>query len=874
MMGSDNLRAQFLTYFQKNQHTIVKSAPLIPHDDPSLLFVNAGMVPFKSVFTGKEIRDYNKAASSQKCVRAGGKHNDLEHVGKTSRHHTFFEMLGNFSFADYFKEKAIVLAWEFLTKEIGLNKDKLSVSIFAGDHNLPKDSEAEAIWRNIIGLPASKIKHLPKADNFWQMGDSGPCGPCTEIHYDRSDINIGFGGHNPNDINMEIWNLVFMQYDMQKDGTLIPLPYPCVDTGMGLERLSCVVNNLASNYDTDLLYPLIEETEKLCGKLYRASDSADDIAMRVIADHSRACAFLIADGLFPGNEGRSYVLRRFMRRALRHGAHLGLKQVFFHEICLKVVSMMGSTYKELEEAKDIITKVVIQEEENFKKTLGRGLLLFFDQVKDLKQGEVVPGDMVFKLYETFGFPADLTEDLAQEKNLLIDWDNFNKAKKLHEERSSQGFLLKTTAELYLNLAQKLSPTKFIDEPSKKDMTVLALIHEGQEVDIINENQSGMIILNESCFYGESGGQVGDTGKLFTKNSVIKVIDTQKIQGLNIHFIHVEQGQITVNDQVDGEIDISRRESIKRNHSATHLLHAALRQILGNHVSQKGSLVAPHLLRFDFSHFAPLSKDNLWAIEDLVNAWILTNEEAKSQIMSIDEAKNHGALALFGEKYTDKVRVLDMGSHSKELCGGTHCHRTGDIGSFRIINEGAIAQGIRRIEAITGLEVLKHSRSMENILCSLEKTLGVNTHELEAKSKALINELASLNEKQKLTSLAQLKSLAQANIKNIVNINNINTISHIVNFTDPDLLPVYADLLRDLLNQGIVILGQKLADDKCSILIATTKNIALHAGQLIKVSLPLIQGKGGGRADFAQAGGHNPTGLTQALIAIAEAIKNI
>lgn len=872
-IASNHLRKSFLDFFRRHHHFIEKSAPLIPADDPTLLFVNAGMVQFKNVFTQKETKPYKRAATSQKCVRAGGKHNDLENVGHTARHHTFFEMLGNFSFGDYFKEEAITMAWQFLTEELKLDKSRLSVSVFAGDAQVPADTEAEAIWRDTIGLPQEKIKRLGRADNFWQMGETGPCGPCSEIHYDRGDIEIGFGGDNPDDRNIEIWNLVFMQYEMFADGSLKPLPAPCVDTGMGLERLAAVINQVPSNYDTDLLRPFVKKAEELSKKTYTGSNSADDVAMRVIADHARASAFLIADGLFPSNEGRGYVLRRFMRRAIRHGAQLGLTDVFFHHVCAEVVRVMGEAYPELLEARALLEKVVRQEEEAFRKTLDRGLLLFAAQTKDLKKGDALGGDVVFRLYETFGFPADLTEDLAKERGLLIDWATFSEAQKEHEARSSSGLGLKGVDDLYLRLAECLPKTEFTDIKESTNCKLLAVLKDGREAEGLNAGEHGIIILDHTPFYGESGGQIGDTGVLAAGNFNANVTDTKKAAGLHLHFVTVQSGSIKVNDKLTATINWARRNAIRRNHSATHLLHSALRTVLGSHVVQKGSLVAPDRLRFDFAHFEALTPHDLAKVEDLVNQWVLANEAAKVHVMSIDEAKAYGALALFGEKYESSVRVLDMGTHSIELCGGTHCHRTGDIGSFRIVSEGPLAQGIRRLEAITGEGAVVHGRAADRLIKDLSMKLGVKSDELSARIDTMMASVKEAERALKSQSTASLKDHADAAAKAAHVHGTLKIVSQEVPFiSDAENLRLYADLVRDRLQTGVVALGLAQGD-KCTILIALTKDLAgkLHAGKMVAELAPLIGGKGGGRPDFAQAGGSNANNLKTVLAKVADLV---
>ncbi len=865
-IASSTLRKSFLDFFRRHHHFIEKSAPLIPADDPTLLFVNAGMVQFKNVFTQKETRSYKRAATSQKCVRAGGKHNDLENVGHTARHHTFFEMLGNFSFGDYFKEEAITLAWKFLTEELKLDKDRLSVTVFAGDEQVPADTEAEAIWRDKIGVSPDRIKRLGRADNFWQMGETGPCGPCSEIHFDRGDVAIGFGGDSADDRNIEIWNLVFMQYELFKDGTLKPLPAPCVDTGMGLERLSCVINGLPSNYDTDLLRPLIEKAAELSKKSYTGTDSADDVALRVIADHARASAFLIADGLFPSNEGRGYVLRRFMRRAIRHGAQLGLNEPFFHHVCLSVADLLSDAYPDLIEARPLLDKVVRQEEEAFRKTLDRGLQLFFAQTKDSRPGDSLAGDVVFRLYETFGFPPDLTEDLAKERGIVIDWAKFSEAQKEHEARSSSGLGLKGIDDIYLRLAEFLPKTEFIDAKDLAHMTALALVKDSNEAKSLSTGDRGIIVFDQTPFYGESGGQIGDTGMLTGDNFSARVYDTKKAAGLILHLVEIASVSVAVGQKFSGAVDWQRREAIRRNHSATHLLHSALRSVLGSHVVQKGSLVAPEKLRFDFSHFEAMTPQEISRVEDLVNSWILANEAAQVQVMSMEDAKAYGALALFGEKYESHVRVLDMGSHSTELCGGTHCHRTGDIGSFRITSEGPLAQGIRRIEAITADLVVEQARANDRILKEISQRLGVRTDDLCARIESLLAQIKDAERTLRSQSTATLKDHADKAVAEAVKIGSLKLVAQVVSFiSDAEQLRTYADLVRDRLVHGVVALGLPQGE-KCTVLVALTKDLTSshHAGKIVAEIAPIIGGKGGGRPDFAQAGGNDVKKLAAAL----------
>ncbi len=870
------LRAKFLQYFSDNGHKIVKSSPLIPQNDPSLLFVNAGMVQFKNIFTQKETSSYKTATTSQKCVRAGGKHNDLENVGQTARHHTFFEMLGNFSFGDYFKEEAITLAYNLLVKELGLDKERLKVSIFAGDDKVPADEEAFLIWRDKIGIEEKNIMRLGRSDNFWQMGDTGPCGPCTEIYYDRGNIPAGFGNNNEDDRLIEIWNLVFMQYEQMPDGSLNKLPAPCVDTGMGLERLACVINNLASNYDTDLFLPLLKEIEQVSHKTYNKSNSSNDMSMRVIADHARATAFLMADGLSPSNEGRGYVLRRIMRRAIRHGEMLGLTKAFFHTICLKVIEVMQIAYPELSQAKTLIEKLVSQEEETFRKTLSKGIELFKNHTQKLSSGQSLSGAVVFKLYETYGFPPDLTQDLAKEHNLHINWQEFEEEKKIHESKSGSSLGLKSDENIFSKLKNH-QKTSFLEDKFTCLSKILGLLDQNyQEVKELNSNEKGFVILNQTVFYAESGGQVGDTGFMSDKNTHLAVSDTKKAQDVHVHEVQILKGSIKTGQTIEAAINLERRMAIKRNHSATHLLHSALRIVLGTHVTQKGSLVDEDRLRFDFSHFSALTKEEIEKVENLVNSWILLNEQAQVSQMPLELAYKQGALALFGEKYQDEVRVLKMGSHSTELCGGTHCHSTGDIGSFFINSEAPLAQGVRRIEAITGLKASMHHRHSEQILKQLASIFGVSKEDLLDKSQNLIQELKNTSKSLQAYNTDSLKDKAHEACLKAIKIKDFNLVTQNISFINEakDLL-TYADLIRDKIITGAALLACKLADDKCLILLALTKNIKnINAGQVISQIAPIIGGKGGGRADIAQAGGKEINNIEKALLEGQNIIENI
>lgn len=844
-MRSVEIRQKFLDFFKSKGHEIVPSSPLLPHDDPTLLFVVAGMVQFKDVFTGKEKRPYKRATSSQKCVRAGGKHNDLENVGRTARHHTFFEMLGNFSFGDYFKQEACAYAWEFLTQVLKMDVSKLSITVFGGEGELPADTETEEIWKN-IGVPAAQISRKGAADNFWSAGDTGPCGPCTEIHYNRGE------GEDEGDRMMEFWNLVFMQYERKADGSLIPLPAPSVDTGMGLERICTILNNLPSNYECDLLKPLVNACALKSGKTYHGSDSEDDVSMRVIADHSRATSFLIADGILPGNEGRGYVLRRIMRRAIRHGARLGFDKPFFHEICDLVVKQYEAVYPELTQAKALLQKVVLQEEESFRRTLNRGLELFAQAISGLKAGDSLDGAVVFKLYETYGFPADLTEVLAEEHKLNINWVHFEKAKKAHEKASSSELGLSGIADVYKELADQLGPTAFEDaEVSHVEVVALS----GNE-----------IFLKSTPFYGESGGQVGDTGFLQNNKTKIRVLDTKKIVGLHVHQVEILSGQVAVGDTFEAIVDWERREQIKRHHSVTHLLQSALRKQFGDHLTQKGSLVGPDKLRFDFSHFEAITPAQILEIENQVNAWIMENKPTHSEVMSIAAAKQKGAMALFGEKYGNEVRVMEIGPHSTELCGGTHVSKTGDIGSFRITSEGPLAAGIRRIEAVAGQSALAYGQQDRAVLNTLSKTLGVSAAGLTERVDVLTSDLKDARKQLEQLQSKESSHKASLLVSKARTINGVQVICEKLENVDPKLLQSYADELRNHLKSGLVVLGLQTAPEKCSILVALTPDLVskFHAGKLVAELAEIVGGKGGGRPDFAQAGGTKPEKLDEAL----------
>ena len=877
--GSE-LRARFLSSFEKNGHAVVASSPLVPQGDATLLFTNAGMVQFKDVFTGKEKRDYSRATSSQKCVRAGGKHNDLENVGRTARHHTFFEMLGNFSFGDYFKEGAIEYAWGFLTKDLGIDPKRLSVTVFEGDAQTPADEEAEELWRKIAGKDIPISRHSAK-DNFWQMGDTGPCGPCTEIHFDRGAVKGAFGGDDPEgDRVLEIWNCVFMQYDRQADRSLVPLPKPSVDTGMGLERLAMVMNGFASNYDTDLLRPLITFSEEKLKKTYGSSDAFDDVAMRVIADHARTTAFLVADGVLPGNVNREYVLRSIMRRAIRFGDRLGFKDVFFSGVVDRVVDVFADHYPELNRARALLEKVCVSEEEAFRRTLQKGTerVMQIVEAKDpaIVKADVVSGAVVFDLKATYGFPPDLTALMLREHGLRYDETTYKTAEHDHAAASSTDTFVDDGAQtIWKTLRQAHGPTRFFgyETPNVDNATVIAIVVGGALVKSLSAGQEGTVLLDVTPLYGESGGQIGDMGRLYSDKLEASVSATKKASELHLHQTTVMGGTIAVGDVVKAAVDQDALERTRRNHSATHLLHWALRKVLGEHVVQKGSLVDPQRLRFDFAHFEAMTPEQTEAVETLVNEHVLQNLAADVAEMSADAARQKGAMALFGEKYGDEVRVVGFGP-SVELCGGIHVRRTGDIGSFKITSEGPLAAGVRRIEAVTGKGALSFMQEQASVLQSLSRHLKVGVTEIPERIEKLQESLkAAQQELTKLKGQAQAQAAAGA-VDQAKDVGaGVKLLVLRTDGQDPKGLRDYSDKLRDQLKRGVIVLGLK-DGDKVTLLVAVTPDVAkegkVHAGNLIKELAPKVGGKGGGKPDFAQAGGSQPEALDGALAA-AEAL---
>ncbi len=869
MKTSAELRSAFLNFFAEHGHEVVASSPLVPANDPTLLFTNAGMVQFKDVFLGQDQRNYSRATSVQRCVRAGGKHNDLENVGYTARHHTFFEMLGNFSFGDYFKQDAIKFAWEFLTGTCGLPAEKLWVTVYE------EDDEAADIWLKEVGVDPERFTRIGDkpgkkydSDNFWSMGDTGPCGPCTEIFYDHgADIPGGPPGtpEEDGDRYIEIWNLVFMQYDRDKDGNMKPLPKPSVDTGMGLERLAAVLQGVHSNYEIDLFQNLIKAAAKLAG-----SDELDNASLKVIADHIRSCAFLVVDGVIPSNEGRGYVLRRIIRRAIRHGHKLGIKGSFFHKLVAPLTGEMGEAYPELPRSQAQVERVLLQEEERFAETLEQGMQHLEEAITALK-GKTIPGDVLFKLYDTYGFPVDLTADVARERGLAVDMAGFEAAMADQRERAraASQFEGEFGDGVEIDVATDFTGYDCLADSDK----VVALFRDGQPVERLESGESGMLVLEKTPFYAESGGQVGDTGTISSTAACFEVVDTQKHGAAYVHLGKVSDGAIAVGDEVKTAVDVTARQDIAYNHSATHLLHAALRKVLGEHVQQKGSQVAPDRLRFDFSHFEAVTPEQLKTIEQMVNARIRDNLEVVTRVMGIDEAKSSGAMALFGEKYGDKVRVLSMGDFSIELCGGTHVARTGDIGLFRIISETGVAAGVRRIEAVTGDRALNWIDDSEAQLDRVAAMVKASRDDLSDKVKGLLERNRAVEKE-----LEQLKAkLASSQGSDLVSqaedIKGINVLAANLEGADPKGLRDTVDQLKNKLGTAAVLLST-VKDGKISLVAGVTKDATdrIHAGELLKHVAEQVGGKGGGRPDMAQGGGSNTDALDGALKSVSDWVQ--
>ncbi|EHK9004593.1 alanine--tRNA ligase [Vibrio vulnificus] len=850
-MSTDEVRNAFLKFFESKGHQIVESSSLVPHNDPTLLFTNAGMNQFKDCFLGAEKRAYTRATTAQRCVRAGGKHNDLENVGFTARHHTFFEMLGNFSFGDYFKEDAIAFAWEFLTETLKLPKDRLLVTVYE------TDDEAFDIWNQKVGVPADRIIRIGdkkggkqyESDNFWTMGDTGPCGPCTEIFYDHGEHIWGGRPGSPEedgDRFIEIWNNVFMQFNRHADGTMEPLPKPSVDTGMGIERISAIMQGVHSNYEIDVFQKLIKATAEIVG-----CEDLSNQSLRVIADHIRSCSFLIADGVMPSNEGRGYVLRRIIRRAVRHGNKLGAQGVFFHKLVGVLAEVMGSAADELKKQQAIVEKVLRIEEENFGRTLERGMVIL-NEALDALEGKELDGETVFKLYDTYGFPADLTNDVARERDFTIDEAGFEKAMEEQRQRAREAGQFGTD---YNAKIKTESETEFCGYTGTQGNSVVAEIFvEGEAADSLSAGDKAIIILGETPFYAESGGQCGDSGVLKTESGLFQVEDTQKLGNAIAHHGVLVEGVLAKGDQVSAIVDADRRAAISLNHSATHLLHASLRQVLGEHVAQKGSLVKAENLRFDFSHLEAVTAAELKEVERLVNAQIRRNHAIETNIMDIESAKQKGAMALFGEKYDDEVRVLSMGDFSTELCGGIHAANTGDIGLFKITSEGGIAAGIRRIEAVTGEAALE---AIDAQARKFEEKL----QDAANKAKSLEKEIQQLKDK--------LASQASANlIDQVKEIAGVKVLVAKLDGADNKALRGMVDELKNQMGSGIIMLGN-VADDKVGLIAGVTQDLTskVKAGELVNMVAQQVGGKGGGRPDMAQAGGTDSSALPSALASV-------
>jgi len=862
-MTSAQLRAAFLEFFRERGHSIQPSSSLIPGDDPTLLFTNAGMVQFKDVFLGREHRDYNKAVTSQRCVRAGGKHNDLENVGYTARHHTFFEMLGNFSFGDYFKKEAIHFAWDFLTKELEIPAEKLWITVF------DEDLEAEKIWLEDVGADKTRFSRIGAKDNFWSMGDVGPCGPCTEIFYDHGPEIAGGPPGSPEedgDRYIEIWNLVFMQYDRSADGTLTPLPKPSVDTGMGLERIAAVLQGVHSNYEIDLFQNLLKAAAALVG-----TDDTTLSSLRVIADHIRSCAFLIADGVLPSNEGRGYVVRRIIRRAIRHGYQLGVRETFFYKLVEPLVQEMGEAYPELKQAQAQVERVLKKEEERFAETLEQGMKILEACIAKLDDS-VIPGEVVFQLYDTYGFPVDLTADVARENHLTVDHAGFETAMSVQRERarSASSFGADYDQDIKLDSQTEFTGYDYLQDQAK----IVGLFKKGQPVDRLHDGDEGIVVLDKTPFYGESGGQAGDNGTIEADGAVFKVSDTQK-QGGNL-FLHkgkLVSGSLQPDQSVVAHVNAEDRKATELNHSATHLLHAALRQLLGDHVTQKGSLVNPERLRFDFAHFEPVTASEIATIERVVNEQVRLNNPVAAQVMAKEDAVKAGAMALFGEKYGDEVRVLKIGEFSTELCGGTHVARAGDIGSFKIISETGVAAGVRRIEAVTGGACIEWLESRDQALASIAGLVKSSPDKAPEKVEQLL-EKNKLLEKQLERLQAKLASAAGGElVGKAVDVDGINVLAVKLDDVDSKSLRDLVDQLKNKLGSSAVVLAV-VEGDKVSLTAGVSKDVMgrVKAGDLVNFVATKVGGKGGGRPDLAQAGGNDPSGLSAALEQVSGWVK--
>jgi len=864
MTSSAELRNAFLEFFRARDHEVVPSSSLVPVNDPTLLFVNAGMVQFKDLFLGKEKRDYVRAASSQRCVRAGGKHNDLENVGYTARHHTFFEMLGNFSFGDYFKREAIAYAWEFLTGVLHIPAERLWVTVFE------EDDEAADIWLKEIKVDPARFRRIGATDNFWSMGDTGPCGPCSEIFYDHGPSVPGGPPGSPDadgDRYVEIWNLVFMQYDRDAGGTLTPLPRPSVDTGMGLERLAAVMQGVHNNYDIDLFRNLVGHAAAVT-----SSGDLDNNSLRVIADHIRSCAFLVVDGVLPSNEGRGYVLRRIIRRAIRHGYRLGASQPFFFKLVAPLVDEMGDAYPELRAGQSQVERILRLEEERFAETLEQGMRILEEGLASM-QGSLIPGETVFRLYDTYGFPVDLTADIARERGLTLDVEGFERAMEAQRSRAraASQFAANHSANLEVEGSSEFTGYDRLDDATR----ITALFREGNAVEALAAGESGIVVLERTPFYAESGGQVGDRGVLESDSARFVVTDTQKQGGgVIVHVGRLERGALHTGEDVQAHVDPERRCATVLNHSGTHLLHAALRRVLGEHVQQKGSLVDPERLRFDFTHYEPVTPEQIETIENLVNEQIRRNAVAETRLMSIDEALTSGAMALFGEKYGNEVRVLSLGDFSVELCGGTHVRHAGDIGLLKIVSESGIAAGVRRIEAVTGAGAVRWVGDNQQRLQRIAELLKSGRDDADEKVSQLLEKTRRLEKelqqlKGKLASSQGSDLAAQA-----VEIDGIKVLAARLDGADVQTLRDTLDQLKNKLGSAAVVLGT-VSGDKVSIVAGVTRDQTgrIKAGDLVNAVASQVGGKGGGRPDMAQAGGNQPENLDVALKSVAQWVSD-
>jgi len=877
-MKANEIRSRFLEYFEKNGHTQVESAPLIPKDDPTLLFTNAGMVQFKKLFLGQEKRGYNRATTSQKCLRVGGKHNDLENVGRTARHHTFFEMLGNFSFGDYFKEDAIRFCWEFLTGELGLDKDRLYITIYKDD------DEAGDLWQKVAGVPPERIFKLGEKDNFWSMGDTGPCGPCSEVHFDQGE-EVGCGpdcgiGKCDCDRYLEIWNLVFMQYDQAEDGTRTDLPRPSIDTGMGLERIAAVAQGVASNYETDLFQSIIKYTADLAGVRYRESEEIDT-ALQVIADHSRAIAFLIPDQVLPSNEGRGYILRRLIRRAYRFGKLMGLEGAFLWKTASKVIDDMGGHYKELEETRDFMVEVVRGEEESFANTLDKGLEMLEAELAELKKAKapVVPGETTFKLYDTYGFPIDIVRDIAEQHGLGVDEAEFDKFMQEQKDRSKaawKGSGEKDVASIFQTLLEQDVTAEFSGYETMADQSGIAyvLTPDGEVVDSLKEGESGWMVAEATPFYGESGGQTGDTGAIAATSGKADVLDTVKpSKDLTAHRITVTEGEIKTGDTAFLNVDRTRRMATMRNHTTTHLLHAALQKVLGDHVKQAGSLVGPDRLRFDFTHIKRLSPEEIAEVENIVNRNIFDALPVTREVMDIKDAQAKGATALFGEKYGDTVSVIEVPGVSMEFCGGTHLDNTGIAGTFVITGEAGVAAGIRRIEAATGHNAMAWLNERREAAAEAGAMLKARPADLPGKVKDLQQQVKDMAREMKTLQARLASGAGRDMMGEIEEINGVKVLAVELEAPNMGVMLEQMDALRSKLDSGIICLVAGHGGDKVSVALAVTKDLhdRFKAGDLIKPVAGEVGGGGGGRPDLARAGGSDPAGIQNALAKLKELV---